>query len=224
MPKATIARDATTIFWQEHGDSALTGRDPKRMSIRAPSARMRPFRQLERFSIESIHSARITPNPTRPHRGGGGKMGVLSAADDGVEKRCMGGIHRVLHGLQPVAWIEIFRARHEPIAWSDKAVIHWERRPPVGRPHIGKDDAAVLMGRIRAVIQPVFQGAIGRLARLSRGWPRPPRTASHGNSIVSPWRRQARTPGTRRGADSAVPTNRQCRSGRETPPVPRRGS
>jgi hypothetical protein len=28
MPKAAIARDATTIFWQEHGDSPLTGPRP----------------------------------------------------------------------------------------------------------------------------------------------------------------------------------------------------
>src|SRR6516162_10646140 len=50
-------------------------------------------------------------------------LGELGAADDGVEKRRMGGIHRVLHGLQPVAWIEYFGPGIQPIAWPDKAVI-----------------------------------------------------------------------------------------------------
>src|SRR6516165_9812142 len=68
----------------------------------------------------------------------------LGTADNRVEKRRMGGIHGVLHGLQPVARIEIFRARHQPIAWPDKAVVHREGRLLVGRTHIGKDDAAVL--------------------------------------------------------------------------------
>jgi hypothetical protein len=49
-----------------------------------------------------------------------------------------------------------FLARHETIAWLDEAVIHGERWLPVGWTHIGKDDAAVLMGGIGTVIQPVF--------------------------------------------------------------------
>ena len=83
-------------------------------------------------------------------------LGELGAADDRVEKRRMGRIHYVFHDLQPVAWIEIFRARHEPISRLDKAVVQRERRLPVGRPHIGKDDAAVLMGGIGPVTEPVF--------------------------------------------------------------------
>ena len=92
-------------------------------------------------------------------------IGELGAADDGVEKRRMGGIHRVFHDLQPVARVEVFLPRHEAIARPDKAVVHGKRRLPVGRPHIGKDDAAVFMGGIGPVIQPVFQGAVSRLAR-----------------------------------------------------------
>ena len=83
-------------------------------------------------------------------------IGELGAADDGVEKRRMGGIHRVFHDLQPVARVKVFPPRHEAIPGPDKAVIHREKRPPVGRTHIGKDDAAVLMGGIGPVTEPVF--------------------------------------------------------------------
>jgi len=83
-------------------------------------------------------------------------LGELGSADDRVEKRRMGGIHCVFHDLQPVTWIEIFLARYQTIAWLDEAVVHRETRLAVGRTHIGKDDAAVLMGRIGPVIQPVF--------------------------------------------------------------------
>jgi hypothetical protein len=68
----------------------------------------------------------------------------------------MDGIHYVFHDLQPVAWVEIFRARQEPITWPDEAVIDGERRLPVGRTHIGEDHAAVFMGRISPVTEPLF--------------------------------------------------------------------
>jgi len=97
-------------------------------------------------------------------------LGETGAADDRVEKRRMGGIHCVFHDLQPVAGVEIFLARHETIAWPDEGVVHRERRLPVGRTRIGKDDAAVFMGGVGPVVQPVFQGTVCRLAwRLEDG-------------------------------------------------------
>src|SRR6516225_8284318 len=68
-------------------------------------------------------------------------FGELGAADDRVEKCRMGGIHCVLHRLQPVAQVTVFRAWHEPIAWLHEAVVHWKRWLEVGRTQIGKDDA-----------------------------------------------------------------------------------
>jgi hypothetical protein len=97
-------------------------------------------------------------------------VGELGAADNGVEKRRMGGIHGIFHDLQPVARVEVFPPRHKSIAGPDKAVIHREKRLPVGWTHLGKDDAAVFMGGIGPVIQPVFQGTVRRLAwRLEDG-------------------------------------------------------
>src|SRR5262249_28090495 len=83
-------------------------------------------------------------------------FGELGAADDRVEKRRMGGIHDVLHDLQPVAGIEIFLAGRETIAWPQEAVVHRKRRLEFGRTHVREDDAAVLVGRIGPVIEPVF--------------------------------------------------------------------
>jgi hypothetical protein len=68
----------------------------------------------------------------------------------------MGGVHRVLHRLQPIARVGVFRARHQAIAWLDEAVVHRESRLPVGRTHIGKDDAGVLMRGVRTVTEPIF--------------------------------------------------------------------
>jgi hypothetical protein len=59
---------------------------------------------------------------------------------------------------------EYFGPRHEPIARPQEAVVHWKRWLEVGWTQIGKDDAAVLMGRIGPVIQPVFQRAVSRFA------------------------------------------------------------
>ena len=77
----------------------------------------------------------------------------------------MGRIHGVFHDLQPVARIEIFLARDEPVARPDEAIVHRERRLLVGRTQIGEDDAVMLAGRIGAVAQPVLQRAVRRLAR-----------------------------------------------------------
>ncbi len=92
-------------------------------------------------------------------------VGEHRAADDRVEKRGMGRVHRVFQDLQPVARIEIFLARDHAIARADEAVEHRERRLLVGRAQIGKDDAVRLTGRIGAVKQPVLQRAVGWLAR-----------------------------------------------------------
>ena len=92
-------------------------------------------------------------------------VGEHRAADDRVQKRCMGRVHRVFHDLQPVARIKIFLARDQPIARPDETVVDRERRPLLGRAHIGEDDAVVFVDRIGAVAQPVLQRAVGRLAR-----------------------------------------------------------
>ena len=93
------------------------------------------------------------------------------ADDDGVEKRRrMGGVHSVLHDLQPVARVEVFLSRHQPIARPDKTVVHGKRQLPVRRPHIVKDDPAIFLRGIRPVTQPVFQGTVSRFAgRLEDG-------------------------------------------------------
>jgi len=77
----------------------------------------------------------------------------------------MGGVHRVLHDLQPVAGVEVLLAWDEPIARANEAVVEGQRRPLLGRPHVGEDDAAILVGGISAVKQAVLQGAVCRLAR-----------------------------------------------------------
>ena len=91
-------------------------------------------------------------------------VGKYRAADDRMEKRRMDRVHRIFQDLQPVARIEVFLARNEPKARPAEAVVYRERRLPVGRPQIGKDDAVVLVGRISPVIEPILEGALRRLA------------------------------------------------------------
>src|SRR6202043_3691322 len=99
---------------------------------------------------------------------------VLAPGEDRVEKSRTGGIHCAFHYRQPGPGAAILLARLETIAWPDEAVVHRERRLAVGRTHIGKDDAAVFMGGVGPVVQPVFQGTVCRLRwRLPEG-PAPP--------------------------------------------------
>jgi hypothetical protein len=49
-----------------------------------------------------------------------------------------------------------------PDTGPDKTVIHREKRLPVGRTHIGKDDAAVFMGGIGPVVCPTARTVSNR--------------------------------------------------------------
>jgi hypothetical protein len=92
-------------------------------------------------------------------------LGELRAADNGMKERRVNGIHGVLHDLQPVARIEILLAGDESIAGPLEAIIQRERRLLVRRPHVPEHDPFVLMGWVGALAEPVFQRAVGWLAR-----------------------------------------------------------
>jgi hypothetical protein len=82
-----------------------------------------------------------------------------------MEKRRVHGIHGIFQDLQPVARIIILLARDELVSRSRKAVIDRERRLYVGRPHVGKDDAIILMRGIGPMTEPVLQGTVCRFTR-----------------------------------------------------------
>ena len=91
-------------------------------------------------------------------------LGEHRAADDGVEERGVDRVHRVFQDLQPVARIEIFLARNDPVAWAAEAVIGGECRHFLGRAHVAEHDAVRLAHRIGAVTQLVLDRAGGGLA------------------------------------------------------------
>src|SRR5262249_50238849 len=70
-----------------------------------------------------------------------------------------------------VARVEVFLARDQAIARPIEAVIDREGRPTIGRPHIRKDDAAVLMRGVGAVMEPVLESAFIRLPRRFENLP-----------------------------------------------------
>src|SRR5262249_18669212 len=88
----------------------------------------------------------------------------LRARNDGMEKGRVHGVHGIFQDLQPVARIEILLAGDEPVARSVEAIVTGEGWLLVRWSHVGKHDALILVGRVGAVTEPVFQRALYWLA------------------------------------------------------------
>src|SRR5262249_5591009 len=73
-------------------------------------------------------------------------------------------VHTVVFYLQPIAVQGVAWARTDPVPWHLEHVEDGKFRVLIGRPHVGKDQATILVRRVSAMEDAVLEGALGRLA------------------------------------------------------------
>ena len=89
----------------------------------------------------------------------------LVAARDRVEERRVHRVHAVVLDLEPVARQRELARGHQPVARQVEGVVEREGRLLLGRPHVGEDEPAELVHRVRALAKPILERARRGLAR-----------------------------------------------------------